>query len=67
MTHEELITKINNASSIIANNARKSQSASWLITSAVLADAMKYLDPKIKLRKSRKEKLEQIQNEKTSE
>lgn len=71
MTQEELITKINAASNIIANQARKSQSASWIITSAAVAEAMKGLDPKIKLRKLRKEKLEQIyrnqENEKTSE
>lgn len=56
---KELLTKINDAANYIANKSRKSQ-ASWIITSAAVADALKELDPKIRLRKLRKQKLEAI-------
>lgn len=69
-SQEELLTKINDAANYIANISRKSQ-ASWIITSAAVADALKELDPKIRLRKLRKQKLEAIaknqENKKTSE
>lgn len=69
-SQEELLTKINDAANYIANISRKSQ-ASWIITSAAVADALRELDPKIRLRKLRKQKLEAIaknqENKKTSE
>lgn len=55
------------ASNIIANKSRNQQD-SWIITSEAVANALKEFDPKIRLRKLRKQKLEEIfKNEKTSE
>lgn len=67
MTQQELIQKINDAANHIANKSRYGQS-NWIVTSPEVADVLKGLNPKVKLRKLRKEKLEQIfKNEKSSE
>jgi hypothetical protein len=56
---EEIIKIINDAANIIANKSRQS-SANYIIVSPKIAKELNNLDSKIKLRKLRKKKLEEI-------
>ena len=56
MNQQELIRKINDAANIIANKSIRGP-ADFIIVSPEIAKVIRELDPIIKLRKERKEKL----------
>ena len=59
MNQQELIRKINDAANIIANKSIRGP-ADFIIVSPEIAKVIRELDPIIKLRKERKQKLEHL-------
>ena len=59
MNQQELIRKINDAANIIANKSIRG-TADFIIVSPEIAKVIRELDPVIKLRKERKQKLEHL-------
>jgi len=60
MNQTELIHKINDAANIIHIASLRGGSSNFIVVSSEIADIINNLDPRIKLRKERKEKLEKI-------